>query len=140
MKKNYLVLGALFGTACAMAQAPVSGTISINRPGVYGRIDIGQYPQPQVVYAQPVLIAPQPVRVYQAPVYLYVPPDHAKDWRKHCSHYNACGQPVYFVQEQWVRKRYEAEHDHQHGHGHERDEDRHDDDHRGHGHGGDRDD
>ena len=31
------------------------------------------------------------------PIYLHVPPGHAKNWRKHCHKYNACGQPVYFV-------------------------------------------
>ena len=40
----------------------------------------------------------QPVRPVQvAPIYLSVPPGHAKNWRKHCQKYNACGQQVYFV-------------------------------------------
>ena len=39
----------------------------------------------------------QPVAgVVVQPIYLHVPPGHAKNWRKHCAHYNACGQPVYF--------------------------------------------
>ena len=113
-----------------MAQTPVTGTISINKPGVYGHIDIGRYPQPELILPQPVLITPPPVAVVQAPVYLYVPPGHAKDWAKHCAHYHACGQPVYFVQERWVRERYEEEHGHGHGHG-KKD---HDDDDHGHGH------
>lgn len=73
------------------------------RPGVYGRVDLGGAPPPPLLYAKPVLIAPPPpppARVAVAPVqpvYLHVPPGHAKDWRKHCKKYHACGQPVYFV-------------------------------------------
>jgi hypothetical protein len=44
-------------------------------------------------------VAPQPI-------YLHVPPDHAKDWRKHCREYNACAQPVYFVQDGWYENVY----------------------------------
>jgi hypothetical protein len=38
-----------------------------------------------------------------------VPPGHQKNWGKYCGQYQACGQPVYFVQESWVRERYERE-------------------------------
>jgi hypothetical protein len=77
-------------------------SINIGQPGFYGRIDIGDYPQPQVIYRQPVLVE-RPVRyVEAAPIYLRVPPGHAKHWSKHCRAYNhACGQRVYFVQDNW---------------------------------------
>lgn len=91
----------------ALAQTSVGVSIGIHQPGVYGRIDIGNFPPPPVIYPQPVVIAPTPVAVYQRPVYLYVPPGHQKDWRKHCYRYAACGQPVYFVQEQWVVERWD---------------------------------
>ena len=138
--KKLLALTLLAAGACAHAQiqiAPIAGSISINKPGVYGRIDIGQQPPPpvQLVYPQPVVIAPTPVAVYQRPVYLYVPPGHAHEWKHYCGHYNACGQPVYFVQERWVRERYDVyvhEH-HDHDRHYDHDDDR-DDDH-GHGHG-----
>lgn len=118
-------LGAL---APAAAQTSVGVSIGINQPGVYGRIDIGNFPQPQLIYAQPVIITRPAQYVQQQPVYLYVPPGHQKNWSKHCGRYNACGQPVYFVKEQWVRERYEENHhgdrrgdddrgDHDHGHG-----------------------
>ena len=97
----------------AFAQSNVGVSIGINQPGVYGRIDIGNYPQPALVYAQPIIIAPRPANVYVQPAYLYVPPGHQKNWAKHCGSYNACGQPVYFVREDWVRERY----DEQRGHG-----------------------
>lgn len=120
MKKLLAIALALGTLAPAFAQTSVGVSIGINQPGVYGRIDIGNFPQPQLVYAQPVLIAP-PVRyVQQQPVYLYVPPGHQKNWKKHCGRYNACAQPVYFVKEDWVRERYEENNrgdDHGHGHG-----------------------
>jgi len=109
--------------ACAFAAAPgfaetnVGVSVGINQPGVYGRIDIGNFPPPAVIHAQPVIIAPAPVVVQQRPVYLYVPPGHQKNWSKHCGRYGACGQPVYFVQESWVRARYEEHHAHGGGHG-----------------------
>ena len=104
-----LIAGAL-ASGAAVAQSSVGVSIAINQPGVYGRIDIGNYPPPVLVYPQPVIIAPPPVMVQRQPIYLYVPPGHQKKWGKHCARYNACGQPVYFVQEQWVRERYQQAH------------------------------
>ena len=68
-------------------------------PGVYGRVDIGNAPPPPLIYAQPIIIQRGPTYVQQAPLYLHVPPGHEKKWSKHCSKYNACGQPVYFVRD-----------------------------------------
>ena len=93
------------------AATEVGVSVQISQPGVYGRIDIGRFPQPQVVVAQPVIIV-RPVLVQQAPpqpVYMWVPPGHRQNWRKHCGQYNACGVPVYFVQDQWY-----GEHVHRH--------------------------
>jgi hypothetical protein len=97
-------------SSAMFAQTSVGVSIGINQPGVYGRINIGNYPPPMLVYPQPVIIVPPPVVVQRQPIYLYVPPGHQKHWGKHCARYNACGQPVYFVQEQWVRDRYQHEH------------------------------
>ena len=116
-----LIAGALVSGA-AVAQTSVGVSIGINQPGVYGRIIIGNYPPPVVVYPQPVIIVQQPVAVVRQPIYLYVPPGHQKNWGKHCMRYNACGQPVYFVQEQWVRERYQNEHPGWRGERHEREE------------------
>lgn len=46
------------------------------------------------------------VPVEQPPIYLRVPPGHAKNWRKHCHKYNACGERVYFVQNNWYQREY----------------------------------
>jgi hypothetical protein len=134
-----LAVAALpFGTASA---ADVGVSVSIGQPGFYGRIDVGNQPPPQVIYPQPVVVAPAPYAVAQRPIYLRVPPPYARDWRRYCGRYNACGQPVYFVQDNWYRDvyapRYREEHRHDRrgpppGRGWDRDD-------RGHGHGKDRD-
>ena len=94
----------------AVAQPNVGVSIGIHQPGVYGRIDIGALPAPALVLPQPVLIAPAPAAVHRQPIYLYVPPTHQQNWRRYCGQYQACGQPVYFVQDRWVRERYEEQH------------------------------
>jgi hypothetical protein len=114
--KTLLIL-ALAGAATLSAQAntQVAVSIGIQAPGQYGRIDINHYPQPLLVFAQPIVHAPSPVAAYQRPIYLYVPQAHQSNWGRHCGRYGACGQPVYFVQETWVRDEYRREHDHRNG-------------------------
>ena len=110
-----LVATLAIASSAALAQTSVGVSIGINQPGVYGRVDIGNAPPP-VVYAQPVIAMPVPVHVRpEPPLYLYVPPGHQKNWRKHCARYEACGRQVYFVQERWVRERYEDSRRHDHG-------------------------
>jgi len=96
-------LAGLLAAAAPALAADVNMGVSIgfSQPGVYGRVDIGNYPQPQVIVAQPVIIQ-RPSRL-PAPVYLWVPPGHQKNWKKHCGSYNACGVPVYFVQDAWYQ-------------------------------------
>jgi hypothetical protein len=108
-----------FATAPALA-ADVGVSVSVGQPGFYGRIDIGNFPQPQLIYPQVVVI--QPVAVMPQPIYLHVPPGHAKNWGKHCHNYNACNQPVYFVTDAWYNNvyvpRYREDHErHAKGHG-----------------------
>jgi len=116
----------LLGNAQA-ADIDVGVSIGISQPGVYGRIDIGRFPQPQVIVAQPVLVRPAPRPM--EPVYLWVPPGHQKNWRKHCHRYQACGAPVYFVQESWYQDHVMRDH---------RKGGKHGDKHRGKGHGRDK--
>ncbi len=94
----------------AAAQPSVGVSIGINQPGIYGRINIGDLPGQALVLPEPVMISPPRYAVERRPIYLYVPPQHQQDWRRHCGRYSACGQPVYFVQDRWVRDRYQAEH------------------------------
>lgn len=141
--KNLLILAAVaaFAVPRISSAADVGISINVGEPGFYGRIDIGTFPRPQLVYAQPVII--QPVAVVTPPLYLHVPPGHVKKWGKHCHKYNACGQPVYFVQDTWYndvyvpayyernrkhdRRDWDDDHDDDHDHGH--------DQHRGRGRG-----
>jgi hypothetical protein len=107
--KKILAFALVAGIAgSALAQTSVS--IGINQPGVYGRISIGDVPRPALYHPEPVIITPAPVVVERRPIYLYVPPAHQQNWRRYCGQYSACGQPVYFVREEWVRERYEHEH------------------------------
>jgi len=111
--KKFLYLAAAAASIFATpinADTDVGVSVTIGQPGFYGRIDIGNAPRPAVIYPQPVIIHQPPVRVVQQPIYLRVPPGHAKNWSKHCGKYNACGHPVYFVQEQWYEKTYGPRH------------------------------
>lgn len=94
---------ALVGLSASGVAAAANVSISVEgevAPGVYGRVRIGDRPPPPVVYSQPVVIVNSPRPVQASPIYLHVPPGHAKDWRRYCGRYQACGQPVYFVRTQ----------------------------------------
>ncbi len=114
MNTPFRALAAATLVACAALPAwsavDVGVGVTIREPGVYGRIEIGTAPPPPVYYPQPVIITRPAVVVAQPPMYLYVPPGHAKNWRRHCGRYDACGRPVYFVKEQWVQQEYQRAH------------------------------
>lgn len=105
MKHLVHVIAALAVAAPAFA-SDVGVSVSIGQPGFYGRIDVGSLPPPRVLYAKPIVVAPLPAGVVRAPVYLRVPRGHAKHWSKFCGRYNACGEPVYFVQDSWYNDVY----------------------------------
>jgi len=126
----------LFAVALATVTIPafaadVGVSVSVGQPGFYGRIDIGNAPPPRLIFAQPVVI--QRVEVVRQPIYLHVPPGHEKNWRKHCRKYNACGQPVYFVQHDWYNQVYVPHYQKHDGHGNKGDGKWRDD--KGHGKG-----
>jgi hypothetical protein len=113
MKTLILAASVLALSLCAPAYAADVGvSVSIGQPGFYGCIDIGGYPQPQVIYQQPRTI----LRGYEnrEPIYMRVPPGHAKNWRKYCGRYNACNQRVYFVQDNWYNHEYAPRYQEQH--------------------------
>ena len=116
--KQMLFIAAILLFAASAHAADVGVSVSVGQPGFYGRIDINNYPRPQVIYAKPVVIHPAPAGVVYQPVYMHVPPGHAKHWSKHCAKYNACGQPVYFVKDKWYNEvyvpQYQARHDREH--------------------------
>jgi len=129
--KNILLVAGLTLAAPAFA-ADVGVSIQISQPGVYGRVDIGRFPQPQVIVAQPIFVQRPTVAVQRPePVYLWVPPGHRKNWKKHCRDYGACGVPVYFVRDDWydshVRRadlRGDRRDDRYNDHGHGKDKDK----------------
>ena len=88
--KRLLFAGiAIFAAAPALA-GDVSASIGISQPGLYGQINIGDFPRPAVIYAQPVWIDRPRKVVYVEPVYMHIPPGHEKNWSKHCGQYGAC--------------------------------------------------
>jgi hypothetical protein len=112
------VAAATFTTPALANDVGVS--VSIGQPGFYGRIDIGDYPYPppRVIYRQPRVV--ERVVIEREPVYLRVPPGHAKNWSKHCHKYNACGERVYFVRDDWYEREY-APHYREYHHEHRND-------------------
>jgi hypothetical protein len=135
MNRKFLS-AVLFGIcASPVIAGDVGVSINIGEPGFYGRLDIGNFPQPQLIYPQPVVIQRAPEFVSAPPIYLHVPPGHEKHWSKHCAQYNACGRPVYFVRDDWYNKeyvpRYQRGGGHNQGEGHNAG--------RGHGEGHDKD-
>lgn len=110
MKKQLLcsiAIGVLMSGVVDAADVGVS--ISVGEPGFYGRLDIGNYPPPRLIYAQPIVVQPARAVVYE-PIYLRVPPEQTRDWRRYCRHYGACGYPVYFVQDRWYHDVYVPRH------------------------------
>jgi len=120
--KRLLFAAALAATTFPALASDVGASISIGQPGFYGRIDIGGYPQPRIIYAQPRVM--YRAAMSRPPIYMHVPPGHAKNWRKHCRAYGACGERVYFVQSSWYDRNYVSHYQARH-----RDEER--DEHRG---------
>lgn len=114
--KHFLIAAAVVSVSLITPAfaADVGVSVSIGQPGFYGRIDIGDYPypQPQVIYRQPRIV--ERSYIEREPIYLRVPPGHAKNWSKHCRKYNACGERVYFVQDNWYNKEYVPHYREQH--------------------------
>ena len=112
--KRYMIAAAIAAvtvTTPAFA-ADVGVSLSIGQPGFYGRLDLGGFSQPQVIYSQPVVVERVPMD--RPPIYLRVPPGHQKHWSKHCHEYNACGERVLFVQENWYSHEYAPRYQEQH--------------------------
>lgn len=109
--KRFLIAATFSIPALAV---DVGVSVSIGQPGFYGRIDIGDYPypQPQVIYRKPRII--ERVYVDREPIYMRVPPGHAKNWHKYCHQYGACGEQVYFVQDNWYYHEYAPRYQEQH--------------------------
>ena len=102
--------------AAAALSTPATAQVSTNigQPGFYGRLDIGGFPPPPLLFPQPMMIHRAPVS--RPPLYLRVPPGHARHWGKHCHRYRACGERVYFVQDDWYQQEYAPRYQERHSH------------------------
>ena len=108
--KHFLIALTIIVSAATAQAADVGVSVSVGQPGFYGRIDIGDFARPQLINPRPIVIMPPRGRVVEEPIYLRVPPGQAKKWNKHCRKYNACGKPVYFVQDRWYNDVYVPRH------------------------------
>jgi hypothetical protein len=106
--KRFLFTVALAAALVAptLAAADVGVSVSLGQPGFYGQIDLGNAGPPPVVYARPVIINRGPPGAVVEPLYLHVPSNHARNWRRYCGRYDACGRQVYFVKDDWYNKVY----------------------------------
>ena len=102
MKKFLILVSLAFAYEAIPSQASDVGvSVTIRQPGFYGRIDIGDYPypQPRVIYRQPRIV--ERSFIEREPIYLRVPLGHSRNWSKFCHRYDACVEPVYFVEDGW---------------------------------------
>lgn len=113
---KHILMAMAMTIAAATLSTPASAQVSINigQPGFYGRLDIGGFPPPPLLFPEPRMIHRVPVG--RPPLYLRVPPGHARDWRRHCHRYGACGERVYFVQDNWYRHEYAPRYQERHIH------------------------
>lgn len=108
--RSLLLSGAVLAliTTVLLISAPLPAapvgvpSVSVD-PDFYGRITLGDAPRPRILY-EPMIIERGPQQL--EPIYLRVRPGHARRWKLHCREYDACGQRVYFVQDEWYRDVY----------------------------------
>ena len=114
--KRTLVAAAGFALFAASGLANAASWSVFVEPGVYGRVAIGGYAEPPMVYApQPVIavdngygqvveeVVDPAYATDQPPVYLWVPEYQRLHWAQYCREYGAIGVPVYFVDDGWYR-------------------------------------
>jgi len=114
MKRILLVAATIAAAIVPQAHAANVGvSVDIGHPAFYGRLDIGGFPAPPLLFPQPLIIERGPVG--RPPLYLRVPPGHANNWRYYCRRYNACGEQVYFVRDDWYTREYAPRYREEHG-------------------------
>ncbi|MGV7207308.1 hypothetical protein ACLB1G_05580 [Oxalobacteraceae bacterium A2-2] len=144
--KTAILAASLLALSCSAMATNVGVSVTVGQPGFYGRLDLGDFGPPPVLYQQPIIVQRPARYVPVEPIYLRVPPGHARHWSKHCRAYGACGRPVLFVQDSWYVNEYAPRYRERHGPGprweghgpgprHERFDDRRDDHGRGHDRG-----
>ena len=106
--KHLLITAAVASLAfsATVLGADVGVSVNIGEPGFFGRIEIGDFPAPRFINRAPVIAVRIPGGALPPPLYLHVRPGYERNWRRHCREYDACGQPVYFVQDDWYNNTY----------------------------------
>jgi len=106
--KRILITAAVVAAAASFSAPSLADgvgiSVRIGEPNYYGRLDIGGYPQPQLMFDQPMTIYQVPAD--RPPVYLRVPRNHVTDWKNHCGEYNSCDERVFFVDDNWYNREY----------------------------------
>jgi hypothetical protein len=108
-----------FGIALCAAALPALAqnvSISVGQPGFYGRVNIGDFAGPPVLYGPRPVIIDRGVRYGGAPIYLRVPRGERLHWGRYCGRYGACGLPVLFVQDDWYVNSYVPRYREHYGH------------------------
>jgi hypothetical protein len=99
--RNVAIATVAIVTTASLASAAEKDAIAVITgpvtPGVYGRVEVANKPLPTLVYEQAMFVERPDTAGRVEPLYLHVPPEHAKNWKKYCSHYQACDRPVFFV-------------------------------------------
>jgi hypothetical protein len=117
---NRILISAAFAAIASAAvpslAADVGISINVGQPGFYGRLDIGGFAPPPVINVQPVYVSPVPEG--RPPIYLRVPLDHQRHWKHYCRQYRACGERVFFVQDNWYNHEYAPRYMKEHGNPH----------------------
>ena len=96
---KYTIL-ALLGTICTLITVVAQSTDTVD-VGIYGRLDLKEFPKPELINARPVLIDRSSKHASIKPIYVHVPPGHEWHWHRHCYDYDLCATPVWFVSESW---------------------------------------
>ncbi|HUX73871.1 MAG TPA: hypothetical protein VMV25_08300 [Steroidobacteraceae bacterium] len=106
--KMLAIVAAVFavGASSSAVAGNVGVSITIDKPGLFGQINLGGIPTPQLIFARPLIAVSPPYAVAPPPIYLHVPPGYERHWRQHCGEYHACERPVFFVQDRWYRDVY----------------------------------
>jgi len=111
--RRYLLAICLASVMALVGAVDAAASASVGQPGFYGRLDFGDNPPPRLIYQQPVMVRRVPMS--RPPVYLHVPLVEARNWRKYCGNYKACGERAYFVQNTWYEREYVPNYQGRHG-------------------------
>lgn len=130
--KIFLLVAIIIATSSMSAIADVGISVNVGEPGFYGQLNVGGFPAPQLIYNQPIIV--QEGGYERPPIYLHVPPGQIRHWRRYCGRYNACGERVFFVRDDWYNQEYAPRYQAEHRDGHWHDHGDHGHDHGDHGH------